>query len=63
MDGPEIKARIDALNKIIYDELNPSFFILNRKIEEAKLEIEKLKVACEHIYDENNHCIYCGKEK
>lgn len=63
MDGNEIKERIEALNDLIVGELTPGFFTLNKKIQEAKLEIEQLKAICEHMYDENNHCIYCGKEK
>lgn len=63
MDGNEIRERIEALNDIIVKELNPSFFTLNKKIEEARMEIEKLRTICDHMYDESQHCIYCGKEE
>lgn len=63
MDGNEVKARIAVLNEIIQKELKPGFFTLNKKVQEARQEIEILKLACDHVYDENDCCIYCGKER
>lgn len=63
MNGNEIKERIDALNALIEGQLTPSFFTLNKQIEEAQKAIEKLREICPHQFSEDGPCIFCGKEK
>lgn len=63
MNGTEIKNQIDDLNEFIANNLSLSFFVLNKKVQEARQKIEYLQGICSHIYGDDDTCIYCRKRR
>lgn len=63
MTGKEVRNEIIKYNKIIEGNISLTTFVLNRRVQEAQREIERLRTICPHEYDELGFCIYCDKEK
>lgn len=59
MNGPEIKARIEEINKKNKELLSPNFWVLNNTVQENLKEIAKLQSQCEHEDDGNGCCKWC----
>ena len=62
MNGVEIRAAIDANNKMIQDIMSPNTFILNNVIRDLLNENHKLQELCSHQFEEG-FCIFCDKEE
>lgn len=62
MSGPEIRARIERNNKIILDA-DFTKFQLNKEVADAIEENRRLRLECEHEYDEHGNCKWCFREE
>lgn len=62
MDGFQIRKRIDENNAAIFQNFNPSVFVLNTNVARLVEENKELQKQCEHKF-ENGICIYCDKEE
>ena len=56
----EIKEKIEALSAEAETLLDPTTFVLNPRIAEINLEIDRLQKQCKHNYT-NGVCEFCGR--
>ena len=61
MNREEIKDKIAINNRRIQELSTPSFFTLNKEISQLLEENAHLREMCEHEYNEENVCIWCGR--
>ena len=64
MSGEEIKRKIDENNAELelIEQSIMTKFILNPKVVALMAKNKSLQDMCQHSFDENGKCIYCGKE-
>lgn len=60
MKGKEVRKEINYRQEIIKRLLDKNRFILNEEIVQMSKEIDGFRKKCEHKFDENNICVYCG---
>lgn len=61
MKGKEIRKEINFRQEVIKKLLDSNRFILNQDIVKMSKEIEELRKKCDHKFDENGICVYCGR--
>ena len=56
----DIRNKINELNALIEENMNPGQFVLNPLITKANAEIAQLQTQCGHDFGEDGLCVWCG---
>ena len=60
MTHSETRARVDELNRLIQEKMNPVIFVVDPLIMQYSNEIDEIQANCQHEF-ENGMCKYCDK--
>jgi hypothetical protein len=63
MNGQEIFSLVKAKRQRIEELFDPTTFVLNKEAQKLQEEIYALQEECQHEFNENHVCKYCGKEE
>jgi hypothetical protein len=59
----EIFALVSEKKKKIEELFDPTSFVLNKEIVKLQEEINSLQDKCQHKFNKDHICEYCGKEE
>ena len=54
------RARVDELNRLIQEKMNPFIFVVDPLIMQYSNEIDEIQAHCQHEF-KNGMCKYCDK--
>lgn len=60
MTHSETRARVDELNRLIQEKMNPLIFVVDPLIRQYSNEIDEIQANCQHEF-KNGMCKYCDK--
>ena len=60
MTHSETRARVDELDRLIQEKMNPFIFVVDPLIMQYSNEIDEIQANCQHEC-ENGMCKYCDK--
>lgn len=60
MTHSETRARVDELNRLIQEKMNPFIFVIDPLIRQYSDEIDEIQAHCQHEF-KNGMCKYCDK--
>lgn len=60
MTHSETRARVDELNRLIQEKMNPVIFVVDPLIMQYSNEIDEIQANCQHEF-KNGMCKYCDK--
>ena len=58
MTHSETRARVDELNRLMQEKMNPIIFVVDPLIMQYSNEIDEIQANCQHEF-ENGMCKYC----